>query len=73
MRKSSLPAAQDNNNIRAAKWAGHQWNAEWTYNPKRLRIFIPDTGTPRSDPSKNWCRAFPFLVVQMGYGLLCGL
>jgi len=47
-----VPAAQhlnsssDNNNIRAAQWADHQWNAEWTDNPTSLRIFIPDTGTP---------------------------
>ena len=39
----SLP---DNNNIRAAHWADHQWNAEWADNPTRPRIFIPDTSTP---------------------------
>jgi len=44
------PAAQhlislSDNNIRAAQWAYHQWNAEWADNPTRLRIFIPDTGT----------------------------
>jgi len=33
------------NSIRAEHWADHQWNAEWTDNPTRLRIFIPDTGT----------------------------
>jgi len=46
-----VPAAQqligssDNNNIRAAQWADHQWNAEWADNPTRFRIFIPDTST----------------------------
>ena len=46
-----LPAAQhlisssDNNNIRAAQWADHQWNVEGVYNPTRLRSFIPDTST----------------------------
>ena len=46
-----VPAAQhlisfsDNNNIRAAQWADHQWNAGWTDNPTRLRILIPNTGT----------------------------
>jgi len=54
-----VPAAQqlisssDNNNICAAQWADHQWNAEWADNPTRLRTFIPDTGThPRNDPPK---------------------
>jgi len=47
-----VPAAQhlisssDNNNIRAAQWSDHQWNAEWADNPTRLRIFIPDTAPP---------------------------
>jgi len=43
----------DNSNIRAAQWAGHQWNAEWAQNPARLRIFIPDTAHPPSDPPKK--------------------
>ena len=80
-----LISLSDNSNIRAAQWADHQWNAEWADNPTRLRIFIPDTGThpPRNDPPKkslgpaqpppHRCRTFPFLLVQMGYGLLCGL
>jgi len=85
-----LPAAQqlvslsDNNNIRAAQWADHQWNAEWADNPTRLRTSIPDTSTPTpwNDHPKSLgsaqlpshrCRTFPFLLVQMGYGLLCGL
>jgi len=45
-----VPATQQlisfsDNNIRAAQWADHQWDAEWADNPTRLRIFIPDTGT----------------------------
>ena len=46
------PAAQqlisfsDNNNIRAAHWADHQWNAEWADSPTRLRTSISDPGTP---------------------------
>jgi len=50
-RHQFVPAPQhlitlsDNNNIRAAQWADHQWNAEYVDNPTRLRIFIPDTGT----------------------------
>ena len=60
-----LPAAQqlisfsDNNNIRAAQWADHQWNAEWADNPTRLRTSIPDTGTHHPGmtlPRKAWVR-----------------
>ena len=40
-----LVSLSDNNNIRAAQWADHQWNAEWSDNPTRLRSLIPDTGT----------------------------
>ena len=46
-----VPAAQklisfsDNNNIGAAQWEDHQWNAEWADNPTRLRTLIPDNGT----------------------------
>jgi len=45
-----VPAAQQlisfsDNNIRAAQWVDHQWNAEWADNTTRLRILIPDTGT----------------------------
>jgi len=52
LRHPFVPAAQqlisssDNNNLRAAQWADHQWNAEWANNPTRLRIFIPDTHPP---------------------------
>jgi len=54
-RQPFVPAAQhlislsDDNNIRAAQWTDHQWNAEWTDSPTRLRIFIPDTGTHPSE------------------------
>ena len=37
-------SSSDNNNIHAAHWADHQWNAEWAGNPTRLRTFIRDTG-----------------------------
>ena len=40
-----LISSTDNNNIRAAHWADHQWNAEWANNSTRLSIFIPDTST----------------------------
>ena len=61
LRHPFVPAAQqlisfsDNNTIRAAQWADHQWNAEWADNPTRLRTLIPDTGThtPRNDPPKK--------------------
>jgi len=58
-----VPAAQhlisssDNNNIRAAQWADYQWNAHWTDNPTRLRVFKPDTGTHRMTlPRRAWVR-----------------
>jgi len=45
-----VPTAQQlisfsDNNIRAAQWTDHQWNAEWADIPTRLRTLIPDTGT----------------------------
>jgi len=52
-----LISFSDNNNIRAAQWADHQWNAEWADNPTRLRTSIPDTGThtPRMTlPRRAW-------------------
>ena len=59
-RHSFAPAAQqlisssDNNNIRAAQWAAHQWNTEWADNHTRLRFFIPDFSThTRNDPPKK--------------------
>ena len=58
------PAAQQlitfsDNNICAAQWADHQWNAEWADDPTRLRLLIPDTGTHTSRmtlPRKAWVR-----------------
>jgi len=41
-----LISESDNNNIRAAQWADHQWKAEWADNPSRLRTLIPDRYTP---------------------------
>ena len=61
-----LISSSDNNNIHAAQWANHQWNAKWFDNPTWLCIFIPDTST-------HQCQTFPLLLVQMGCGLLCGL
>jgi len=58
-----VPAAQlisfsvNNNNIRVAQWADHQWNAEWAENPTRLRILIPDISTHPPGmtlPRKAW-------------------
>jgi len=46
-----VPAAQqlislsDNNNMRAAQWADHQWNAVWLDNLTTFRTFISDTDT----------------------------
>jgi len=59
-----VPAAQlislsDNNNIRAAQWADHQWDAEWADNPTRLRTLIPYIGTTPpglSLPRRAWVR-----------------
>jgi len=83
-----VPAVQQlisiSDNIHAAQWADHQWNAVWADNSTRLRTLIPDTGTPlRNDlpkkslgpaqPPLHRCWMFPLLPVQMGYGLLCDL
>jgi len=58
-----VPAAQhlisSSDNIRAAQWADHQWNAGWADSPTRLRIFIPDTGTHPPGmtlPRRAWVR-----------------
>jgi len=54
-----LISFSDNNNIRAAQWADHQWNAEWADNPTRLRTSIPDTGTHTPGmtlPRRAWVR-----------------
>ena len=62
-----VPAAKqlisfsDNNNVRAAQWADHQWNAEWLENTMRLRTFIPYIGTHTSGialPRTAWVRLF---------------
>ena len=62
-----VPAAQhlissfDNNNIGAAHWANHQWNAEWVDNPTNLRIFISDTSTHPpgvTHPRRGWVRLY---------------
>ena len=63
-RQPCVPAAQhlissSDNNIRAAQWADHQWTAEWTDSPTKLRIFIPDTGTHPPGvtlPRRAWVR-----------------
>jgi len=47
------------NNIRAAQWADHQWNAEWADNPTKLRTLITDTGTHAPGmtlPRRAWVR-----------------
>jgi len=70
-----VPAAQqlissDNNNIRAAHWADHQWNAEWADSPTTLRIFIPDTGThsperpSQEEPGSDLTASAPALGVS---------
>jgi len=71
-----VPAAQqlinlsDNNNIRAAQWADHQWNAEWADNPTRLRTLIPDTGTHpgMTLPRRAWVR---LNRLRTGVGRFC--
>jgi len=54
-----LISFSDNNNISAAHWVDHQWNAEWADNP--------------AWPPPHRCWTFPLLLVQMGHGFLCGL
>ena len=54
-----LISSSDNNNIRAAQWANHQWNAEWADSPTRLRTLIPGTGTHPPGmtlPRRAWFR-----------------
>ena len=64
-RHTFVPAAQqlisfsDNNNIRAAQWADHQWNAECLDNTTRLRTLIPHIGTHPPGmtlPRRAWVR-----------------
>ena len=55
------------NNIRAAHWADHQWNAEWADNPTRPRIFIPDTSTPWTELQSeltDFNKVYPILKVE---------
>jgi len=47
-----LFSSSDNNNIRAAQWADHQWNAEWADSP--------------AWPPLHQCWTFPLLLVQTG-------
>ena len=61
-----VPAVQQlisfsDNNIRAAQWADHQWNAEWADNPTRVCTLIPDTGThtPGMTLPRAWVRLCP--------------
>jgi len=86
-----VPAAQHlislyASNIRAALWADHQWNAEWTDSPQDSAFSSPTPApTPRNDPPKKrwiWFNRlhtsvgrFRFCLCKwgMGYGLLCGL
>ena len=80
-----LISFSDNNNMRTAQWADHQWNAEWTDNLHKTPHFHPRHRHPllRNDPPKkslgpaepppHRCRTFALLPVQMGCGLLCGL
>ena len=60
-----VPAAQqfisfcDNNSIRAAQQADHQWNTKCADNPTRLRTLIPDIGTQSPGmtlPRRAWVR-----------------
>jgi len=62
LRHPFVPIAQQlnsfsDNNMCAAQWVDHQWNAEWVYNPTRLRTLSLDTGIhiPRMTlPRRAW-------------------
>ena len=57
--RTQLIGFSDNNNIRAAQWADHQWNQEWADTPTRLRTSIPNTGTQTPGmtlPRRAWVR-----------------
>ena len=50
-------SSSDDNNIRAAHWADHQWNVEWADNPTRLRTLFPTPASPRMTlPRRAWVR-----------------
>jgi len=54
-----ISSSGDNNNIRAALWADHQWSAKWLENITRFRTFIPDIGAHPpglSLPRTAWVR-----------------
>jgi len=61
-----LITSSDNNNVWAAQWADHQWNAELADNTTRLRIFIRDTGTElpsQEEPAHSLTASAPVLDV----------
>jgi len=61
--REQLISSSDDNNVRAAHWADHQWKAEWLDNTTRLRTFIPDTGTRLPGmilPRTAWVRLYRF-------------
>ena len=53
---AQLIGSSDNNNIRAARWADHQWNAEWANNSTRLRTSIPDNPPGMTLTRRAWVR-----------------
>ena len=74
-----LISSSDNNNICAAHWADHQWNAGRRTTPQDSTFSSPTLApTPISNdltkkslgsaqPPPHLCRMFPLLLVQMGY------
>jgi len=48
----------NNDNIRAAPWVDHQWNAKWLDNPTRLCTLINTPATPSRNDSRRttWVR-----------------
>ena len=68
-----ISLSDNNNNIRGAHWADHQWNADWADNPSRLRTFIPNTGTHPLGltlPRTAWVR-FNHFCTGVGCFLSC--
>ena len=85
-----VPAAKhqisfsDSNNIRAAHWADHQWNAEWADGPQDSVLYFqtPVHTHPewpsQEQPGFGSTASTPMSVVSapaciLGYVLLCGL